>query len=267
MSSLTSTRSRLARPRRAAAQASRRVAGSTTRRGAVLPSSHPSPLSLFPFHTDEISTAVSLLANNRRITESKDHPTGVRVDYDATALVAAKSLFRGGAVYRFLAVQTGTLTSSGAGLILTTIPNNLASFAEGSSLAALFDECRSRRVKCHVVPGVFSGATPNACIIGYNNIVRGTSDPPGSTSLVTRLEGSKLVCFQSGSTASPGYVTFYSPPRALAHPYCDTGTQYTQSPPSGTLGGFWVANVNTLALTTLFCTYKIECEIELRMRA
>jgi hypothetical protein len=84
---------------------------------------------------------------------------------------------------------------------------------------------------------------------------------------VARLEGSKLVCFQSGSTASPGYVTFMSPPRKLPHPYCDTGTQYTQSPPSGTLGGFWLGNLNTLALSTMFMTYKIECELDLRMRA
>jgi hypothetical protein len=206
------------------------------------------------------------LMNTRRVSDSKDEKS-LRVEFDPLTVVAMKSLFQGGGTYSFLGVQTGTITSSGAGAILTTIPNNLSSFAEGASLAALFDECRSRSVHLHLTPGAFSGASPNTCVIAYNNIVRGTSDPPGSSSLVTRLEGSKLVCFQSGSTAPPGYVSFHSPAKRLQHPYCDTGTQYTQSPPSGTLGGFWLGNINTLALSTVYCSYKIECVIQLRMRA
>lgn len=217
--------------------------------------------------SSSLDVALQVLANNRKVVESKESLTGYHTTYEPTALAAAKSLFGGGKVYSFLGVNVGAVAASTSAVLLTTVANNLSSFLEGTSLSALFDEVRSISVKLHMVPGVFSGAAPAPFVIGYNSLAQGTTTPPTSATQVARLERSTLHEMQSGSTCSPGYVTVRSPPRKTPHPYCDTGTQYTLSPPSGTLGGFWIAQLGTVVANSVIFYYKVECELQLRMRA
>jgi hypothetical protein len=220
-----------------------------------------------PIPTPLLDTALTVLQNNRKVTECKLSPAGFTTVYEPSALAAAKSLFMGGQVYRMLGVNAGTLTSSTTATLLTTVANNLSSFLEGTSYAALFDECRSTSVRLHLAAGQFSGAIPAPLIVGYNSLAQGTTTPPTAAANVTRLEGSRLWAAQSGTSAKPGYITFRSPPRKLKHPFCDTGTQYTLSPPSGTLGGFWLAQIFPVPSNIPIAFYKVECVIELRMRA
>jgi hypothetical protein len=215
---------------------------------------------------ERVELALSVLANNRKVVDSKS-PAGLSVEYETTALSAARGLFSGGQVYHFRGTLTGLLTTPGSAVAgLYAIGNNLAAFNEGTSLAALFDECRVRRTRLQTAVSGIGDSQELACVVGYNTVGRASTDVPTTAASVARLEGSLLWTCKSGAGGAKGRVDFKS--RARSFPFCDTGAQYTLSPPSGTIGCWWISTLTTTPTVSIrFANYMLEADIELRSRA
>lgn len=213
------------------------------------------PSSVPPFHQFRSSSSVQV--------DNKGESSGALASSSSGSLMG---MLNPSVVYRFRISDSGFVTSTAGGSCLTGLncDPSLFSINDWTGLNDLFDECRTYEARLHIVPLMLSTSTGVAFLVGYQRSASTTA--PGSATAVQALPDSRMVGgTQSVSPGPKGNFEFSSG----LHP---NSLYASMSAPSagvdqGTFGAFWIANVNTAAISSVVFAWQIELFVECRGRS
>jgi hypothetical protein len=214
---------------------------------------------------DRVLMAISALNNNSTVlvSECKNGSTKT-ISYNADVLATLRGMFPSDKTYLFQIHTTGTLISSGAGVVATaySASPSVATYSEWAALAALFDECKLVKSKL----GVTSSALLTKAIplwIAFDR-VNSSSAAPGFGN-VQRLAQSK--CIQSnamnGGSARHMQSISISPLRV----YAPTSAPSSSVVDLGCNGQWDIVGQDSTAISTIAAYIDIENVVRFRNRA
>jgi len=206
-----------------------------------------------------LDTAISLLENNKRVVsvETKDGIT-LSHAYDPEALRLGRSLLRPNSVYSFNLSKNSSLTS-GSSVMQINIATDLTVYAEGATLAALFDEVKLRSTTLELAL-CQTGGSNFSYLIGFTPIVYTTTPTAaivmrmpyshiGTTNWPTRA-GSSIQAVVADRTWGACTDEGVSTPRIV----------------SGLAGTYSIANLSVPSSSQLYFSYVIRCKASFRNR-
>jgi len=208
--------------------------------------------------------AVNALRNSQIVrTETKGLTSDVQVSYPVELLAAFRSLFGAGRGYDFQLHLSGTQASTGGGVVQGYHATTLSAFAEGSALAALFDECRSLRsmLTWTTAFGQTSSAIAVQIALAFDMISTGATT---TFTPILRLAGSTE--FAIGVPGRGGsYTGHHSRSITRGRLYGMTASPYSSTADVGMNGAWvWASNIVTTvsinyAFTTLRAIVRFRC--------
>jgi len=200
-----------------------------------------------PVGGDPLELALGIVGASRGPARTITGPDGYEIlspgAFDASTVASMRS-FLGPREYSFRLSRISTITS-GTGVLAVNIATDLTVYAEGSALAALFDECKLVRTRLRLAYNSFVSYQSFPFMIGYERTVLTTT--PTSTA-VARLPDSKL-CYYGPSPTLPNGDTWDLSVSGHGRPYGMTVDEGISSPRlvSGLNGTFKVVNVTGTA--------------------
>jgi len=205
-----------------------------------------------------IEMALAGLKNNEtRVTTEVKSLTGkagseTKVVYPAELVAAFRSMFPSTRHYDFQLHSTFTVTTNagGAALDVSPISPTATTYGEWSALSLLFDEVKGLSSSVQYVSILNAGGTGGAItsaplVLAFDE--QNINTAPTSYTQVYRLASS--VCFQS-QNGDAGSGTHKQRHRFAPRPYANTATPAIQSPPSGMIGAWMLANGAVFPVST-----------------
>jgi hypothetical protein len=220
----------------------------------------------------KLEDAIRGLRNNEtRVTSEVKGVAGkvsseTRVTYPAELVAAFRGLFGANRTYDFQLHQVLNVVSSAGGATLgfVAISPSVASYAEWTALAALFDECKgmSSHIDWNTAIPVGSVVQLPTVILAFDE--QNLSSDPASTLAVYRLAESKTFVPQL-STGGSGQ--FRLDRKFTSRSWCNTSTPYSQSPVGGLIGCWVYGNSQLFTVTTTVAVISSITRARFRNRA
>lgn len=187
---------------------------------------------------------------------------------------AYRSMF-GQRQYRFTIVSNSALSSTGAGSfnVFQPISPNIVTYAEWSSLAALFDEVRLIQSTLYLRPCIGdNGQSLQTATSGTNLILTDIWGGTDCNNLSTAPSGFAAVLRLSDSRPIRRTVSEVDGVNALTMKarkdlgWASTGTPAVQDPPAGLLGSFNFSNSSALSVSSQYFLTVLKTSVWLRCR-
>jgi len=210
------------------------------------------------------SGAAALSEEKSLVKGSKE----VELRFDPSVLAAVKGMFASSRSYEFQIHTAFTLTTSAAGAMLDISPISPAStsYYEWAALAALFDEVKAISSFVEICAfsstGTVGALLPLALVLAVDE--QNINTAVTSYTQVQRLAGSRTFVLPYGDGGSGRHTMSHT---FASRAWANTATPAVQSPVSGMVGSWSMANGNPGSNSSNYGLFNQIVRVRLRCRA